>query len=115
MLIAGYFQAVAVSVGLMVGSTSLDLRSTIRCTGPACMEGNPVAAMWYNPKHPGYLIVADAVAVSGVTWLELELRHSPHKALRAIWWAPGAIFTTASLVAWRRNERWLARCGSNCR
>lgn len=97
---------------VMATATALDVRATMRCTNPAaCVEGNPLAALLYDPKHPGALIVGDAIAVGGLMWLGAEMRRSSRPTVRRLWWLPAATFTIASVIAWRRNESFLARCG----
>jgi hypothetical protein len=92
-------------------ATGLDLSSTFACRNPArCREGNPLAAVFYNIEHPGWLIAADAVGVALITRLGYELRRSRNSTVRRLWWVPAAAFTAGSLIAWRLNTRDLARC-----
>ncbi len=100
--------ATAVVTGLASG---LDVGSTLACRNPTrCSESNPLAAPFFDPQHPGYLLAADAAVVAGVVLLSRTLRHSSSRTARRLWWAPAAAFTVASLVVWRSNVRQLRQC-----
>jgi len=111
----GQWQDVAatVVVGMAVG---LDVGLTVACRNQAlCHEANPIAAMFYDPRRPAYLVGASAFAVAGTVILGHELRHSRHRALRAVWWTPAAAMTVGSLIQWRSNARLIRQCGEVCR
>jgi len=95
-------------VGLASG---LDVASTLACRNPGlCRESNPLAALFFDPQHPAYLVGADAVALAGVALLSRTLRRSSSRTARRLWWVPAAVFTAASLAAWRSNARELRGC-----
>ncbi len=101
----------ALAAAAMSLATALDLSSTFACRDPRfCAETNPIASPFYDVRHPGYLIAADAIGVAAITLAGRAMRRSDSPVLRRLWWVPAAAFTVGSLVAWRGNQSYLARC-----
>lgn len=96
---------IAIATAATLGAGALDLSSTLSCAPGMCGEGNPIAALLYDPRHPGYLIAGELVAVGVTATIGQALRSSSSPVLRKIWWLPQLAFTVGSTIAWRHNVR----------
>ena len=98
---------VLVLTAAAAGAGALDVGATLRCTGPSCAEGNPIAAPLFYARRPELLVAGEVLVVAGVGILGRRMQTSSCASVRRWWWAPAALFTLGSLIAWQHNEAFL--------